>query len=149
LCLAKTQFICIFNNSARHSPNHEHDPDYFHGVIYVSPRGAYIADDGWVWRPSGIPSVWSLDRWLSHNVWESEDGPTRINLCARAYYWEEAATWIDERFIAIGGIGEDDSWCRSLEGVEEFRSFIDSSPSIIAVGRATPSKAQLEYGVAG
>jgi hypothetical protein len=86
----------------------EHYLDYFHGAIYVSPHGAYVADDGWVWHPSGIPGVWSLDRWLSHNVWESEDGPTRINLCARAYYWEGAVTWIDERFIAIGGIGEDD-----------------------------------------
>jgi hypothetical protein len=86
----------------------EHYLDYFHGALYVSPRGAYIADDGWVWSPSGIPRVWSLDRWLSDNIWESEDGPTTINLCQRAYYWGGAITWIDERFIAIGGIGADD-----------------------------------------
>jgi len=96
----------------------EHYLDYFHGAVYVSPHGAYIADDGWVWHPSGIPSVWSLDRWLSHNVWESEDGPTRINLCARAYYWEGAVTWIDERFIAFGGIGEDD--ILMIDGVRIF-----------------------------
>jgi len=86
----------------------DHDLNYFHGALYVSPGGAHIADDGWVWHPVGIPSVWSIDRWLSDNVWESEDGPTKINLCWRAYYWDQAITWIDERFIAIGGIGEDD-----------------------------------------
>jgi hypothetical protein len=60
----------------------EHHLDYFHGAIYVNPNGAYIADDGWVWHPVGIPNVWSLERWLTDNVWESEDGPTRIELCA-------------------------------------------------------------------
>lgn len=41
------------------------------------------------------------------------------------------------------------SVARATEEVEEFRSFIDSSPAIIAVGQATPSKVRLEYGVAG
>jgi hypothetical protein len=92
--------------------------DYFHGALYVSPDGAYIADDGWFWHPSGIPSVWSLNRWLFDNVWESEDGPTRINLCHRAYYWGQAINWIDERFIAIGGIGADDELM--IEGARIF-----------------------------
>src|SRR5215813_9945391 len=86
----------------------DHYLDYFHGALYVSPRGAYIADDGWVWHPVGVPSVWSIDHWLSENVWESEDGPTRINLCWRAYYWDQAITWIDEKYIAVGGVGDDD-----------------------------------------
>jgi hypothetical protein len=96
----------------------EHYLDYFHGALYVSPRGAYIADDGWFWHPIGIPRVWSLNRWLSENVWESEDGPTKIKLCARAYYWGHAVAWIDERFIAIGGIGEDDALM--IDGVRIF-----------------------------
>lgn len=96
----------------------EHYLDYFRGALYVSPRGTHIADDGWVWHPIGIPRVWSLDRWLSDNVWESEDGPTKIKLCARDYYWGHAVTWIDERFIAIGGIGEDDALM--IDGVRIF-----------------------------
>jgi len=86
----------------------EHYLDYFHGALYVSPSGAYIVDDGWVWGPFGVPSAWSIDHWLSENVWESEDGPTKKYLCQRAYYWDHAFTWIDEKHIAVGGIGEDD-----------------------------------------
>jgi hypothetical protein len=51
--------------------------------------------------------------------------------------------------VALRQLGAGNHWCRSLEEVEEFRSFIDSSPAIIAVGHATPSKVQLEYGGAG
>jgi len=86
----------------------QHYLDYFHGALYVSPSGAYIVDDGWVWGPFGVPSAWSIDRWLTENVWESEDGPTKKYLCQRAYYWDGAFTWIDEKHIAVGGIGEDD-----------------------------------------
>jgi hypothetical protein len=95
-----------------------HSLDYFHGALYVSPSGTRIVDDGWVWSPIGIPSAWSIDRWLSDNVWESEDGPTRINLCSRAYYWDHAITWIDDRYIAVGGIGDDDRLM--IEGVRIF-----------------------------
>ena len=49
----------------------EHYLDYFHGALYLSPDGTRILDDGWVWHPVGIPVVWSVDRWLSENVWES------------------------------------------------------------------------------
>lgn len=85
-----------------------HYLDYFHGALSVSPRGTQILDDGWVWAPSGIPRVWSLERWLAENVWESEDGPTTRDLCLRAYYWGQALTWIDEGRVAVGGIGDDD-----------------------------------------
>src|SRR5688572_8514524 len=86
----------------------EHYLDYFHGGLYVSPNNARILDDGWVWHPVGIPVTWSLDRWLLENVWESEDGPTRCEVCARDSYWDRAVTWIDERRVAIGGIGDDE-----------------------------------------
>jgi hypothetical protein len=46
----------------------EHYLDYFHGALYLSPSGAHILDDGWVWHPVGVPTVWSLNRWMSQNV---------------------------------------------------------------------------------
>jgi len=51
--------------------------------------------------------------------------------------------------VALLQLGAGNRWRRSLEEVEEFRSFIDSSPAIKAVGHATPSTVYLEYGVAG
>jgi hypothetical protein len=51
--------------------------------------------------------------------------------------------------VALRQLGAGNRWCHSLEEVEEFRSFIDSSPAIIAVRQATPSRVQLEYAVAG
>ncbi|GAQ76942.1 hypothetical protein T45_08754 [Streptomyces turgidiscabies] len=86
----------------------EHDLDYFHGALYVSPDGRRILDDGWIWHPIGIPSVWDLDRWIEGNVWESEDGPSRVDLCARGYYWDHGMTWIDSDRVAVEGIGDHD-----------------------------------------
>lgn len=86
-----------------------HYLDYFHGRLYISPQGTHILDDGWVWHPVGIPVVWSIDRWLSENVWESEDGATRKEVCAREGYWDCGYAWLDEETVAIGGIGDDDT----------------------------------------
>lgn len=69
-------------------PRPQHCRDYFHGRLLVSPGGRYLADDGWVWHPSGLPSVWNLDRWVRHNPFESEDGPSLLHLCQRDYYWD-------------------------------------------------------------
>ena len=96
----------------------EHHLDYFHGALYVSPQSTRILDDGWVWHPMGIPAVWSLEPWLSDNEWESEDGPTRTNLCARAYYWDKGMAWLDDSRIAIAGIGDDDE--DMIEGARVF-----------------------------
>ncbi|NNE68568.1 MAG: hypothetical protein HKN33_18530 [Pyrinomonadaceae bacterium] len=87
----------------------EHDLDYFHGSIYLSPNGDRVLDDGWVWHPFGVPSAWNIVHWLTANPWESEDGPSRVNLCWRSYYWNHGMTWIDNHTIAIEGIGDDDS----------------------------------------
>jgi hypothetical protein len=84
----------------------EHYLDYFHGALYLSPKGTRILDDGWVWHPVGIPAVWSIDKWLSGNVWESEDGLTRREVCARTWYWDHGIAWLDEDTVAIGGIGD-------------------------------------------
>ncbi|MBV8879457.1 MAG: hypothetical protein JO332_05820 [Planctomycetaceae bacterium] len=85
-----------------------HGLDYFHGALYVSPDQRHLLDDGWVWHPVGMPMVWDLDRWLMDNPWESEDGPSRLDLCVRAYYWDCAMTWIDDRRVVIDGLGDDD-----------------------------------------
>ncbi|MET7731963.1 hypothetical protein ABZT02_11400 [Streptomyces sp. NPDC005402] len=90
----------------------EHHLDYFHGALYVSPDGRRILDDGWIWHPIGLPSVWDLDQWVESNVWESEDGPSRVDVCGRAYYWDHAMTWIDSARIAVEGIGDDDERMR-------------------------------------
>jgi hypothetical protein len=82
----------------------EHYLDYFHGALYVSPGGTRILDDGWVWHPVGMPVAWSLEHWLSQNPWESEDGPTRRQVCARESYWDHAMTWISEEMVAIEGV---------------------------------------------
>jgi hypothetical protein len=95
-----------------------HYLDYFHGALYISPNSVHIADDGWVWHPAGIPTAWSLQRWMSENVWESEDGPTRKTICQREYYWDHALTCVDDNRIAIGGIGEDDEYM--IDGVHIF-----------------------------
>jgi hypothetical protein len=95
-----------------------HYLDYFHGRLVVSPDGRRIVDDGWVWHPSGIPEVWDIEAWLDNNVWESEDGPTKLSLAARAYYWDHALCWLDSKHVALGGIGEDDDYI--FDGVRLF-----------------------------
>lgn len=87
-----------------------HYLDYFHGALSVSPNCTHILSDGWVWHPVGIPVTWNVERWISDNVWESEDGPTRLALCDRDYYWNSGVAWIAESTVAIGGIGEDDMY---------------------------------------
>lgn len=62
-----------------------------------------------MWHPVGIPVVWSVDDWLSKNPWESEDGVTRKEICARDSYWDQGIAWLDEKTVVIAGIGDDDS----------------------------------------
>ena len=89
-------------------PRPEHYLDYFHGALYPSPDGAWIADDGWVWHPIGAVNWWSVTRWLSENVWESEDvEPTD---CFRAYFWGGPICWIDNKTLAVWGYGNDADW---------------------------------------
>lgn len=89
-------------------PRPEHYLDYFHGRLLLSPAGTRIADDGWVWHPVGIPETWEIGPWLESNVWESEDGPSKLTICARNYYWDHAMCWLDNEQLAVGGLGEDD-----------------------------------------
>jgi hypothetical protein len=86
----------------------EHYLDYFHGALHVNPSSTRIVDDGWIWHPVGVPQIWSLERWFFENVWESEDGFSKQNICGRDYYWDCSMSWLDDTRIVIAGIGIDE-----------------------------------------
>jgi hypothetical protein len=119
----------------------EHYLDYFHGALHLSPSGRWLADDGWVWHPVGIPCVWELRPWLTENVWESEDGPSRRNLCLRSYHWDSPMCWVGENLLAVSGIGGDDQ--ALLPGVRifdvmtgiEVQAFAGPAGALFADGR--------------
>jgi hypothetical protein len=87
-----------------------HYLDYFHGEISISEDNQWIVDNGWVWHPVGQIFAWSINKWLDENVWESEDGQSKKELCNRIYYWEGKTCWIDNSRIAVYGFGDDDDW---------------------------------------
>jgi hypothetical protein len=95
----------------------DHYLDYFHGAVFISPGSTRILDDGWIWHPIGVPSVWSVPSWLQ-NVWESEDGPSRVDVCPREYYWNGPFAWIDEERVVVGGLGDHDD--RIVPGARVF-----------------------------
>ena len=99
-------------------PMGEHYLDYFHGALFVQPEGEYVLDDGWIWHPLGVPTVWSLPRWLNENVWESEDGPTKRDVCPRTWYWNHGMCWLDSTTFAVEGIGDDND--KMLDGARIF-----------------------------
>jgi predicted NAD-dependent protein-ADP-ribosyltransferase YbiA (DUF1768 family) len=86
----------------------DHYLDYFHCDLQVSPDGKWISDNGWVWHPLGYVRVWSIDRWLEQNVWESEDGPSVRDGEGRVYFWDGPLCWLDHRTIAVWGYGNDE-----------------------------------------
>jgi hypothetical protein len=85
-----------------------HYLDYFQCSLAVSPDDKGIVSNGWIWHPVGVVAKWSLEKWLTENAWESEDGPSKKSLCWRDYYWDGPLCWIDERTIAVWGLGDDD-----------------------------------------
>jgi hypothetical protein len=87
-----------------------HYLDYFHGALTVSPDSRWVAEDGWVWHPVGVVVSWSARRWVHQNVWESEDGQSRRQLCDRDYFWESSLCWLSDDTLAVYGFGEDDDW---------------------------------------
>jgi hypothetical protein len=52
----------------------------------------------------GMTYAWSLQRWFSENVWESEDGPSRRRLNQRDYYWNGPLCWVDSHRLAVWGL---------------------------------------------
>ena len=100
-----------------------HYLDYFHGRLLPNPSHEWLLDDGWVWAPVGIPTVWSLTAWLDGNRRESEDGPTRKRL-AQGEGWDQPCVWLDDARIAIWNAGnwDDDGFgdCLHAPGVVIF-----------------------------
>jgi len=88
----------------------EHFRDYFHGRLSVSPDQQWAMDDGWIWHPMGSVVAWNIRRWLHENPWESDDGPSLLELCPRNGYWGGPLCWIDECTVAIWGYGDDGDW---------------------------------------
>ena len=86
----------------------EHYLDYFHAGLTISPDNKWIVDNGWVWHPVGVVRCWNLQKWVSSNVWESEDGESVRKLCARDYFWDGPLCWIDNKTLAVWGFGRDD-----------------------------------------
>jgi hypothetical protein len=84
-----------------------HALDYFHGRLSVSPDGRWLIDDGWIWHPVGALRRIDLRRWRRENVWESEDGPSVLDLRQVSYFWDGPSCFIDEGTFALWGFGWD------------------------------------------
>ncbi len=103
--------------------------DYFHGALHVSPSGRWVADDGWVWAPVGIPRVWDMRLTVY------------TDLCQRAYHWTSPMCWIGDDLLAVSGIGDDD--LALLPGVRifdaptgaELTAFAGPRGALFAAGR--------------
>ncbi|MCW6009023.1 hypothetical protein K1W54_31445 [Micromonospora sp. CPCC 205371] len=80
----------------------DHHLEYFHGALAVSPDGRWVADDGWVWHPVAMPSVWDLSAWWQ-NPYETEDGPSIRRLAHRSD-WNMSMCWLGGK-LAVGGLG--------------------------------------------
>ena len=83
----------------------EHDLDYFHCGLAVSPDEQWISDNGWMWHPVGFVRTFSVERWLGGNVYESEDGPSVKQLLPRDGYWDGPLVWVGPRRLALYGYG--------------------------------------------
>lgn len=92
--------------------------DYFHGALFLSPDGTKLLNDGWNWEPVGRPVVWSLLEWIRGNAWESESGRSRLTIPHQNHYWNQGFCWIDNRHIAVEGIGHPDD--EMISGVRIF-----------------------------
>ncbi|WDO04466.1 hypothetical protein ME763_01725 [Streptomyces murinus] len=105
---ARTGALLTGPADARARPEH----DYFHGALRMSPDGGRVLDDGWVWHPVGIPTVWDLADLPEGAVREPEGGPGRVPVCGRAYCWDQPMTWIDSTRVAVAGLGDDEEVMR-------------------------------------
>lgn len=84
-----------------------HYLDYFHGKLYASTDGSYIAETGWVWAPAGITRVWSSSEWLT-NVWTTEDGASLESVWQPSVDWDLPMVWLNNELVAIWGQLDED-----------------------------------------
>ncbi len=86
--------------------------DYFQGRLSASPSGRWLLADGWVWHPIGMPAVVDVESWLGGEVHAAEH-PVMLDF--RGWAWDLPVAWVDERTVAVQGIGDDDPM---LDGVQ-------------------------------
>ncbi|WP_263118245.1 hypothetical protein [Cellulomonas sp. RIT-PI-Y] len=108
----------------------EHDLDYFHGSLAISPGGRFVADGGWMWTPIGILRTWSLPDWLTRNPWESEDGPS-VRQSVLSDDWDLPMTWVTDDLLVLACPGDWDD--------EEFEQI--PAPHLRLVDPAAPEDA--------
>ena len=101
-----TERAYVPSNEANTRP--EHYLDYFHGFPVISPDAKWIIEDGWIWMPYGVTRLWNLQRWLTQNVWESEDGVSLKWFNWRLYFWDVPLCWTNNQTIAVWGFGDGD-----------------------------------------
>ena len=77
----------------------------FWGRLCVSPDQERILSSAWGWHPFGFIEIWNLRRWLEENVWEPDDGPSKVCPSWRENYWDDPVCWIDEKTLAVWGFG--------------------------------------------
>lgn len=104
--------------------------DFFHGALHLSPAGRWIADDGWVWAPTGRVRVWSSDL-RSHR-----------DLCDRDYLWDVPMCWLGDDLFAVSGIGDDG--IAMLPGVRVFD--VPTATELLAFPLATAPHALFAAG---
>jgi len=121
----------------------EHYLDYFHGQLRPSPEGGLLFDDGWVWHPLSIPRVWSVTRWLNANPWESEDGPSIVDLAA-AEDWTKPACWISERRLALWGLADWDAYEAEEAGQGPGVRIVDVTAAEPSANELWPMESQAE-----
>jgi hypothetical protein len=88
----------------------EHYLNYFHSQLTLSPGQQFIADNGWVWHPLGVVSTWNVPRWLKKNVWESENGDSKMYLTVCDFFWDGPLCWLDDHRLAVWGYGQAVGW---------------------------------------
>jgi hypothetical protein len=88
----------------------EHYLDYYFGALLPSPSGRSLLTDGWAWHPVGIPLVIDCAAWLAGDRHAPEHGR---HLADRGDSWDTPIAWLDERTVALQGIGEP-----LLDGIE-------------------------------
>lgn len=96
------------DDSPGHAP--QHHGHLFHGALHVDPTHSRIADDGWVWQPFGSLVTWEIEPWLASNPFESKNDSSPAFVVGAEAHWDRACVWLDERTLAVGGIGDDDFW---------------------------------------
>jgi hypothetical protein len=91
-------------------PAREHDLNFFHCQLLISPDQTWIAEDGLCYPykqgkdATGIPRIWNLQKWLHENVFESEDGSSIRTVGSRYELWDSPMCWINDQTLAVYGV---------------------------------------------